>query len=187
MRKPLSFLIGVALIAGCATSNVGPRKLYTKQEYNKLTFCVGMSDTAMYVATNKLRDVPEQEMAKFYAARDNSRLNLATVEKVYGATFTSAWDYTVAFFNECAQNLANVPSSRVNMAEYCMQRGLIADFAYGFKTTGAPKERAYAYFAKFPEKTTHEIIDRVYTSSMTRPETKLDAWNTCMSAISATN
>lgn len=178
------------LMSACATSNnaaneTGPGKVYTHEEYSKMTYCVGMADTAMYVATNKLKGTSMQQMRDYYASKPNSRLPIATVEKVYGDTFSSAWDYTVSFFNECAQNLASVPASRVNLASYCNQNALIAGVAHAYKTSGAPKERAYAAFAAFKSSTPNSVVDKVYASAKNRAEIKLEIWNACMAEISA--
>lgn len=178
-------LISMLLLSACATSNnAAPKKLYTKQEYLQLTYCIGLSDTAWYIALNKLKGEPIDKMKEFYNAKDNSRQNLATVNKVYGEKFTSAWDYTVSFFKECASNLANVPSVRVNLAAYCMQNSLMADVAYSYKSYGEPKEKAYAYFAPFKNQTPNSIVDKVYAGSQNRIDTKLGTWNSCMSEIS---
>lgn len=177
----------VAILTACASTKVDQKKLYTRQEHNKMTLCIGFSDTARYVASKKLEGTPIAQMKSFYASKENSRMNLATVEKVYGEKFTSVWDYSVSFFNECALNVASVPTSRVKMAAYCMQNSLIADVAYSYKSSGAPRENAYAYFAKFNSKTPDMIVDRVYTSTRSRPEIKLDEWNSCMAVISESN
>jgi hypothetical protein len=150
-----------------------------------MTTCFGMSDTAMYIADQKLRGVPIDKVKQFYASRDHARLTVPLVEKVYGDPFTSAWDYTVAFFRECAHNMASVPRDRVGMASYCLQNGMIAGIAQTYRASGAPKANAYAYFAKFESETPRAIVDRVYAGSKGRAETKLDEWNSCMSLISA--
>lgn len=185
MVKHLLSIIVVALLTACASSNGGPQKIYTHTEHRNMTYCIGMADTAMYVATNKLQGVPMERMTEYYRPLENPRLHLATVEKVYADNFSSAWDYTLSFFDECTQHLANVPASRANLAGYCMQNSLIADVAHAFKISGAPKERAYAYFAEFKSETPNLIIDNVYASSQTRTDIKLDVWNSCMLVISA--
>ncbi len=185
MVKHLSLIMAITLLTACASTNTGTQKKYTHKEHMNMTYCIGMADTAMYVATNKLQGVPMERMTEHYRPLENPRLNLATVEKVYADNFSSAWDYTVSFFDECTQHLANVKASRANLAGYCMQNSLIADVAHSFKSSGAPKERAYAYFAEFKNETPNLIIDNVYASSQTRAEIKLDTWNSCMSVISA--
>lgn len=174
----------IILLNGCGADNTRTQKYYTNNEHSKMTYCIGMSDTAMYVATEKLKSVPKEQLINYYTSRNNSRLNIATVEKVYAENFTNAWDYTIGFFDECALNLAGVPASRVNFARYCAQNTLIVDVAYSNKKYGYAKEHAYKQFAKFKSKTPYEIVDMVYSSSASRTEIKLDVWNACMTKIS---
>jgi hypothetical protein len=185
MSKFLPLLIAAIFLAGCATSPAAPKKLYTNQEYKTMTYCVGLSDTAMYVATEKLKRTPMEEVKKFYASKPNAQFNIATVEKVYSENVSSGWDYSVSFFNECAKNMANIPSDRVKLASYCMQNQLIAESAQAYKVTGVSREKAYGYFSKFNSKTPNSIVDRVYASPKNRAEIKLEVWNSCMSEISA--
>jgi hypothetical protein len=195
----------VVFIAGCATSTTtpeaasvntstptpaqvttapaGPAKIYNGQEYKMMTYCVGISDSASHIAAEKLKGTPKATIQQFYFGKPQSVLNLATVDKVYNETVTSVWDYSVNFFNECANNLAKVPAARINMASYCMQNQLIADVTHAYKTAGAPKDDAYTHFEKFNPKTTHSIIDKVYSSSQTRADIKLEIWNSCMALI----
>lgn len=185
MTKHLLLVVCVALLTACASQNTSQKSVYTAQEYGSMTLCVGMSDTAMHVASKKLAGTPIEEMNDYYRPHENARLNLATVEKVYADSFTSEWDYTLSFFNECALNLANVPAKRVGMAGYCMQNGMISDLAYAFKQSGAAKQDAHSYFAAFKSETVNSIVDKVYASSDNRAEMKLDVWNSCMSPITA--
>lgn len=186
IQKLLAALIPVLfIINGCAANSVGTqKKYYTKDEHSKMTYCIGMSDTAMYVASEKLKGTPKSQLINYYSGKSNARLNTATVDRVYDDDFTNAWDYTIGFFNECALNLARVPESRVNFASYCAQNTLIADVAHANKKYGYPKERAYQYFDSFESKTPQEIIDKVYSSSKSRAAIKLEIWNDCMVKIS---
>lgn len=173
-----------AMQSACTSPAAPAKQYYSDDEKGQLTFCIGMADTIKYTATKKLNGTPKQNMVDFYSANEkNSKLNLAMVERVYNAEFTSAWDYSVAFFNECANNMAGVDSERVKFASYCAQNSMIAATAHAFKKSGATKEKAYKYFQKFNSEAPNKIIDKVYTKSMTRVEAKLDAWNTCMSRL----
>lgn len=84
-------LILVMALSACGTQTTRKNKMYTHQEYNKMTVCIGMADTAKYVASRKLQGVGKAKMADFYRAKQNARLNLATVDKVYVDKFSSAW------------------------------------------------------------------------------------------------
>ena len=187
MTRHLLYVVCIALMTACASQNTSQQSTYTAREYGDMTLCVGMSDTAMYVASKKLAGTPIEEMNDYYRSHANARLNLATVEKVYAESFTSEWDYTLSFFNECALNLANVPADRVGMAGYCMQNGMISDMAYAFKKSGATKQDTHSYFEAFKSEMVNSIVDKVYASSNNRAEMKLDVWNSCMSKITASN
>ncbi len=143
-----------------------------------------MTDTAGYVAAKKMKGTSKKELLNFYRSRNNAKMNIATVNKVYSTKFTNTWDYSVSFFKECSLNLAGVPSSRINFASYCLQNTLIANIAHAFKKNGEAKKLAYKVFAKFKSKTPNKIVDKVYSSSMSRSEAKLDAWNSCMVKVS---
>ncbi len=187
MQKIYAALMAVSLLAGCATGTESSSRkpVYSREEHSKMTLCIGMSDTAMFVATRKLRGAPKDALLKFYDGKEHSRLNKATVEKVYGDRFTYAWDYTVEFFSECALNLAGVERKRANLASYCAQNSMIANVAHAYKASGADKQRAYSHFSKLQSKTPNEIIDRVYASSKSRAELMLGEWNSCMSRLTA--
>ena len=185
MTRYLFNVFCVALLTACASQDTSQTSIYTADEYRNMTLCIGMADTAMFVASHKLKGTPIEQMNDHYRPHDNARLNLATVEKVYADSFTSEWDYTLSFFNECALNLADVPASRVRMAGYCMQNGMISDMAYAFKQSGASKQDAHSYFAAFKTDTVNTIVDKVYSSSQNRAEMKLDVWNSCMAPITA--
>ena len=148
-----------------------------------MTYCIGTTDSAINIATEKLKGTPKQKIQEYYATRPQSVLNLATVDKVYNDKLTSVWDYSVAFFGECSNNLAKVPPDRINMASHCMQNQLMADVTHSYKTAGASKDKVYAHFSKFSETTNHAIIDKVYTSSLSRAEIKMHVWNNCMDVL----
>jgi len=178
-------LSAVLLLTACVTTNNAPeKKYYTNTEYSKMTYCIGISDTAMYAASAKLKGTPKQQLLDYYANKPSEQLQSATVNKVYAANFTNAWDYTVSFFDECALNLAGVTKQRVNFASFCSQNALIANAAYLHKQSGRTKEYSLQHFSIFKSKTPLEIVERVYASSRNRSEVKLDEWNRCMEKIS---
>lgn len=180
----LILLTGLIITAtGCASSGPKKQALYTQAETNAMTLCIGMSDTAWTVANQKSRGVSKEKMKKQYQGRPNAQINMATVDKVYNDKFKYSWDYTVGFFKECAANMAKVPLSRSNMASYCMQNAMIAGVAHDHKSSGAPKSKAYAYFAKFNNQTVNGIIDEVYRGNGRRAETKLAVWTDCMKPL----
>src|SRR5262249_19585043 len=99
-------------------------------------------------------------------------------------SFKSPWDYTVGFFEECAANVAEVPETRVGLASYCLQNGMIASVAETYHEKGVPKEAVYQQLAAFRGPTPKQVIDTVYAESKDRAAASLGAWNTCMAPIS---
>lgn len=185
-KNTLALITGALFIlSGCATSTKPANKKYTAREKTNMTYCIGMTDTARYIAEQKNKGTPMEDVKNYYVSKPNAKLNIATVDKVYASTFSSVWDYSISFFNECAYNLAAVPAERVNLASYCMQNQLIADVAHTFKSTGKPKDQAYAFFAKFNNDTVNAVIDKTYASNKSRPEIKLEVWNACMAPLSS--
>ena len=142
-------VLTVILLSACATQKSEPKKTYTHKEFINMTLCVGMSDTARYVATKKSEGTPIAQMKSFYANKEGASLNFATVDKVYADKVPGVWEYSVSFFKECALNLANVPANRVNFAAYCLQRSMIADAAYGYKVAGSSKQAAQQALSGF--------------------------------------
>jgi hypothetical protein len=159
-------------------------KTYTAKEREKLTFCIGLSETARRVAAERLRGSPIEDVKKFYEGKPNARLNLATVDKVFGENVSTAWDYAVGFFGECAREMADVSPERVKLASYCMQNQLMAEVAYQYKASGKPKEQAYAHFVQFKSSTPKSIVDLVYASAKERVAVRMEVWNTCMAELS---
>jgi hypothetical protein len=149
-----------------------------------MTYCVGLSETARRAATEKLRGTPIDEVKKLYEGKPNARLNIAAVDKVYKEHVSTAWDYAVGFFGECARELAGVSRDRVRLASYCMQNQLIADVAFQYKASGKPKDQAYAQFAQFKSSTPKGIVDLVYDSTKDRAAIRMEVWNSCMADLS---
>ena len=199
-------LLSFALMAGCAPAGPPPvapepppgqptaaarepskpslAKTFTARERQQLTFCIGLSETARRVAAEKLRGSTIEDVKKMYEGKPNARLNIATVDKVFGEQVSTVWDYAVGFFGECAREMAGVSSDRAELASYCMQNQLMAEVAFQYKTSGKPKEQAYAYFVQFKSSTPKSIVDLVYASAKERAAVRMEVWNTCMAELS---
>ena len=99
------------LLGGCQTHEHHEHKkkvFYSKFEYSKMTYCMGMTDSAMFAARLKLKKIDKQKLVDFYSKqKKNSALNIAIVNKVYAADFKNAWTYGVKFFKNCASNMAS--------------------------------------------------------------------------------
>jgi hypothetical protein len=159
-------------------------KTYTAKERGQMTYCIGLSETARKAAAEKLRRTPIDDVKKLYDGRPNARLNIATIDKVYKEPVSTAWDYAVAFFGECAGELAGVSRDRAKLATFCMQNQLIADVAFQSKASGKPKDQAYAEFAQFKSSTPKAIVDLVYDSTKDRAAIRMEVWNSCMADLS---
>ena len=186
MRLGIWLTVAIVMATACATppkQQLRP-KIYTDKERKQMTFCIGVTDSVTYIATEKIRGASREKLITHYTGKPYEKMNVALVDKVYNEKFTSAWDYSIEVFGECAENIANVPKTRVRQASYCMQNQLIADVAYAYKKQGAPKEKAYAHFGKYNSDTPKRIVDRVYASTKSRGQIKLDVWNDCISVFS---
>src|SRR5580704_4553068 len=173
----------VLLASGSWGQNTTPRIDYTQKEYSGLLGCVGLTDTAWKSASQKLAGVSIDDAKKIYDGHLEGALktlNLHVVDKVYGDSFTNAWDYAVTFYGECAQNVADVGKDRSGLANYCMQNSIISMAAWEYKNAGEPVENVYQHFGKLSEvPTARSIIDRVYAGSKSRADTSLDEWQSC--------
>jgi hypothetical protein len=166
--------------------NTAPTTNYTQREYNGMSACLGLTDTAFTNAAEKLQGISLADAKKFYDGKlvgTQKDLALRTVDKVYGDSFTNAWDYAISIFGECAENVAGVRKDRSGMAGYCMLNSLIGTNAWDFKKSGLPVEKVYEYFAKLNSVTPHAIIDRVYASSKSRGDIGVDEWKSCMDPL----
>jgi hypothetical protein len=159
-------------------------KTYTAKERDHLTFCIGLSETARRAAVEKLRGTSIADVKRSYEGKPSAPLNIATVDKVFSEQVSTAWDYAVGFFGECAREMAGVSHDRVELASYCMQNQLIADVAFQYKATGKPKEQAYAHFVRFKSSTPKSIVDLVYDSTKERAAVRIEVWTTCMATLS---
>lgn len=165
--------------------NPSPQVVYTDKEYSGMLGCFGMTDTAWTNASQKLNGVSLEDAKKHYDGRLEGKqkdMALLIVDTVYKDTFTNAWDYAVAFFGECAKNIANVEVNRSRLANYCMQNSMIALTAWEYRNSGQPIEDVYQQFAKLGA-TPRSIIDRVYAGSKPRADTGLDEWKSCMQPL----
>jgi hypothetical protein len=198
--------ISLALVASCAPAGQPPAapeppavqptaadsqpskpslaKTYTAKERDHLTFCIGLSETARRVAVEKLQGASIADVKRSYEGKPSARLNIATVDKVFSEQVSTAWDYAVGFFGECAREMAGVSDDRVKLASYCMQNQLIADVAFQYKASGKPKEQAYAHFVRFQSSTPKSIVDLVYGSTKERAAMRMEVWTTCMATLS---
>jgi hypothetical protein len=175
----------LVLLAGNAWGqNATPKIEYTDKEYTGLLLCEGMTDTAWTNASQKLKGVSIDDAKKVYDGRLEGALKtlaLHVIDKVYGDSFTNAWDYAVSFYGECAQNAANVGKDRSDLANYCMQRAMIGMTAWEYKKASQPVENVYKTLGKISEvPSARSVIDRVYAGSKSRADTALDEWQSCV-------
>lgn len=167
--------------------NTTPEISYTDKQYTGLLRCHGMTGVAWTFAIQKLNGVSLEDAKKQYDGRLEGRMKdlaLLVVNQMYKDSFTSAWDYTVSFYGECAQNIADIGKDRSNLANYCMQRSMIGMTAADYRISGQPVENAYRDFGKLgAEATPRAVVDRVYTGSKSRAEAGVDEWQICMKPL----
>ena len=155
---------------------------YSEGEQARLGLCAGMSDNAFSVANRKRAGVPAEEVKKLYVGKPGivGQLMPAMVDKIYSDKFEHEWDYTIAFFGECTQQMTPVPRERIGLASYCMQNRLIAAVAVAMRDSGQSKEAAYGKFAAFKADTPLRIVDDVYMHRGTLVEAENAAWDPCI-------
>jgi len=180
---PIVTVSAAIVLSGCQSNSIRLTSVYSQKEFRKMTHCIGLSDTAMHAATSKLKGIPMDQITSYYATKEGFRVNMATVEEVYSENFTSVWDYTISFFEGCAQSLAHVEAENVKQASQCAQNSMIAGLAYTYKSLGTPRVKTYEHFAVFKNKLSNNIVDDVYESRHGRAEVKLDRWSSCMSKL----
>jgi len=49
----LAVMSSVITLSGCQSSPVTSSSVYSQREFRKMTYCIGLSDTAMHAATSK--------------------------------------------------------------------------------------------------------------------------------------
>ncbi len=166
--------------------NTTPEISYTDKEYNGLQSCHAMALTAWMGATRKLNGMSLANAKKYYDGHVDAAQKdviFRVFDKVYGDSFTNAWDYAVSFFGQCAQEMANVGKDRSSLASYCLQNSMIGATAWDYKNAGQPAENAYQHFANLAGSAPHTIIDRVYAGSKSRVDVTWGEWQSCMKPL----
>jgi hypothetical protein len=159
---------------------------YTERELANVAPCVGETMAAWDMAEWKAHGRSIADAKKAYDTVPESAAKakaLSIVDQVYGATFKSSWEYGVAYFQECAQRLANLPQQRSSHATLCMQRGMIGMTAAAYKKAGRPISLAYGQFAGFKGDAPRNIIERAYVASKTWQAIGSDEWKACISPL----
>jgi hypothetical protein len=172
----------VALFALAHVALAQAPESYTKNEASRLAFCAALTGNAKYIVEQKRRGRPAEEVKKTMQANSAANLLVPLVDKVYGDTVKSPWDYAGDFFDECAQNMASVPPARVGMANFCMYNSLISATARQARDAGVPKEQAYRQ-VPFKGKTPESLIDEVYAREKGSGPTQLAAFNDCIAVL----
>jgi len=181
IKRTLFTSVLISLLVACG-SNVKEQvpKVYTQKENNYLTYCMGLSTTASNASSEKLSGKTESQVKRFYANKPHENINIKVVEEIYDMQEKSNWAYTVKFFDNCANALAKVDSSRVSYSNICMQRQLVGDIAHGYKSSGEAKAGAYSLFSSHNNSKVNEIIDFIYSNKFSRTEAKKKLWQPCI-------
>jgi len=185
-RLYIVLCLAAMFIVGCAgqSSKSGGKKLYTEQEAVKMTYCAALTDNAYGISMAKLKGVSINDAKNMYQNQSNNATLLALVDKVYKEDSSRVWEYSLAFFKECAANLAGVKADRIDLGGYCNHNRMIASVTHEFKASDKPKQKAYDFFAKYKSKTVNGIIDQVYESSGDRKTVSMAVWNSCIANLS---
>lgn len=179
-------------LAGCASTTPAPKQQdgaaakqvdrYTRDQNTRMTYCVGLTDTAWSIATMKLAGKSKDEVRQTYAKHPNPTLINAEIDEVFSNTFSGAWDYSVQFFRDCAVNLANVAPGSTDTGAYCMQNAMLSSQAQEYKAAGKSKKQAYQSLP-IPGATPKSLVDKVYAGHDDRANAMLNAWNSCMAPV----
>jgi hypothetical protein len=187
-----STIVVVSLLAGCSSTPPAPKSQtasatkpvdrYSKDQVGRLTYCVGLTDTAWSIATMKLAGKSKEEVRKSYANHPNPTLITAEIDEVFSNSISRAWDYSVQFFRDCAVNVANVATASTDTGAYCMQNAMLSGLAQEHKAAGMSKKQAYESLP-IPGETPKALVDAVYKNSDDRANAMLNAWNTCIAPV----
>jgi hypothetical protein len=178
-------LLGAFMLTGCVATAPAPTSgvdLYSQQENNHLTYCVGLTDSAWSIATMKLAGKTRDQVRQFYARHPNQKLITAEIDKVYSGTFTRAWDYSVQFFRDCAVHVGNVAPGATDTAAYCMQNAMLSGVAQEYKAAGKSQQQAYAGLP-IQGDTPKSLVETVYANQDDRSGAMLRAWNSCIGTV----
>lgn len=184
--NPLAGILMVATLSACSSqpSPSNPLVLYDKKEAVQLSYCAELADNTYYVAVEKLRGVPKQQLIARFARGPSAKILTNLIDDAYRTDIDSSWDYAVTLFNQCAVKVANVPQPRLDFARLCAQKSLVAAGAYEDKFRGKPKVEAYTTYASYPSLKPYEVIDWVYASDDTHTALSKLTWKRCMDVVS---
>jgi hypothetical protein len=193
-RKLMFAMVLGAALAGCASappspapqSQSGTPKVhmtrYTHEQMVRLTYCVGLTDTAWSISTMKVSGKTKDQIRAAYANHPNPTLIAAEIDEVYGATYTHPWDYSVQFFRDCAVNVAKVAADSTDTGAYCVQNAMISSLAQEYRAAGKTKQEAYADLPLQGDKP-KSLVDTVYAGNQDHAHTMLGAWDACIAPM----
>lgn len=164
-------------------SKIDSRKIFTKKDYAALTYCMGLSYSAMRIAAFKIKGSSIDDVKKTIskdATKKNRELAEKLIERVYKEEVESSWGYSVKFFKGCSNNVAKLYEPHTKYATYCLMNSYIGNTAYSFKIKELGKDKAYAFFEKFSGETPKKIIDNTYEKVDDRQSARLIPWRACM-------
>ncbi|CZF84580.1 hypothetical protein [Grimontia marina] len=184
-RSLLTLILSVSTLSACSNQPepIKPIQLYSNKETVQMSYCAELADMAYLVASQKLQEQPKQSQIDRFSNGTTAQIKLNLVEDVYAHDFTSAWDYSVDLFDQCALKVANVPAERLNIASYCAQKSLVAGGAYVLKQSGSPKLDAYIMFASYKTTKPYEVIDAVYAKSSSHDAVAKKTWDSCIDIL----
>ena len=195
-KSLLLALPAALLLQGCQTTSTHPQNAaqtaaandlssyYSQQQRKTMTYCVGLADVTHAAAQHKLKGTPKQQLLDQYPDKERSKMHIATIERTYADQLNNPWQYTINFFEQCAERLAEVDAARVNHGSYCHQNAMIAGEAQKGRQRDWPIDKMTAVFSSYNSPTPGEIVERIYASELSRSQAKLSEWQRCITPIS---
>jgi len=162
----------------------------TDTEVAGVAACVPAADLAWYLAEQKAKGVPLEDVKKRPESQPDSLTKsyaLRLADAVYGESIRFPGVYAIRFFDVCARKTASGAPNRLGMANRCLSNAHIAAVANYGKKSGIASDRAYEPYAENFGTSASTIIDRVYRSPASDEDAGVREWKTCMASFSKWN
>ncbi len=157
---------------------------YSEEEQRGLGACANLTDQVFIIANSKRRGDSAAQVKQRYETWKGPLAEMmpSVVDQVYAhQDIRSDWDHAQYRFVSCAMHIP-VPPPRIELAQTCMDRRMVASVAWGARMHGQAKEDLYQQFggAQFRRDSTRALIDDIYARHDPIVETRLAIWNACI-------